>query len=145
MRPFLSPCFRHSLFAMLSFVNSKKGVLIGIAIALILSVSAIFFLSGRYIFVPPEERTPAEEVSKGLIKSTFYKNIPRLELQFVKGTKEEEVREWLKRYDIILLQYDAETALAQITLTDPSQNITDVKEQISAEKNPNLKSITLVE
>lgn len=125
-------------------MDSKKGILIGILIALILCVSAIFFLSGRYIFVSPEERTPAE-ISGGLIKSTFYKNIPRLDLQFVEGTKEEEVREWLKRYDITLLQYDAETALAQIALTDPSQNIINVKEKISAEKNPNLKSITLVE
>ncbi len=131
-------------------MNSKKGVFIGILIALILCGSAIFFLSGRPIFISPEERTPAggapaEEVSKGLIKSTFYKNIPRLDLQFVEGTKEEEVREWLKRYEIILLRYDAETAVAQIALTDPSQNIIDVKEQISAEKNPSLKSVTLVE
>lgn len=118
---------------------------IGILIALILCVSAIFFLSGDYFFISPEKRTPAEEVSKGLIKSTFYKNIPRLELQFAEGTKEEEVREWLKQYEIILLKYDAETALAQIALADPSQNIIDVKEKISAEKNPNLKSITLVE
>ncbi len=121
---------------------------IGILIALILCVSAIFFLSGRYLFVPPEERIPAEAVIIGSgepIKSTFYKNIPRLELQFVEGTKEEEIREWLKRYEIILLKYDAETAVAEIAPTDPSQNIIDVKEQISAGKNPNLKSITLVE
>lgn len=126
-------------------VGSKKGVLIGILIALILCGSAIFFLSGDYFFISPEKRTPAEEVSKGLIKSTFYKNIPRLELQFVEGTKEEEVREWLKRYEVILLKYNAETGAAEIALTDPSQNIIDVKEKISAEKNPNLKSITAVE
>lgn len=118
----------------------KKTLLLAFLMAVITVAGVLLFFHS----IPRQTRTPAERPG-GLLKSTFYKNIPRLRLQFIEGTKEEGVREWLRRYEVLILRYDAETGIIEIAPTDPEQNIIEVKEQISAEKNPSLKSVTLIE
>lgn len=120
----------------------KKTFLLAFLVAVITVASALLFF--QPILMRTEVRAPAEG-SGGPIKSTFYKKVPRLQLQFMEGTKEEEVHEWLKRYEVLILKYDAETGVAEIALTNSAQNIIEVKEQISAERNPSLTSVTLIE
>lgn len=116
---------------------------------IVLSAGAFFtlFLTDRVLFPPSEKRLPAEsppEIKGYILKGTFYKNIPKLRLQFTEGTKAEEI-EWLNRYDIILLRYDPESGIAEIAVSDPEKDIVEMKQVIEVEGPPNLKTVSLVE
>lgn len=123
----------------------KKTLLMGLSVTAVMLVGAFLTLSltDRFLFLSPPERLPAEVTTEPL-KSTFYKNVPRLRLQFVSGTKREDI-EWLSRYEIILFRYDPESGIAEIAPTDPGKNIAALKESIETERAQNLLSIIIIE